>query len=361
MKYVDEFRNKNIVKKISDEIKKIDAPATIMEVCGTHTMAIFRGGLKSLLPKSVKLISGPGCPVCVTSQEDIDKMAACADLPNTVLTTFGDMIKVPGSNSSLNEKKADGKDIRIVYSPLDALELAKENPKKNIIFIGIGFETTAPTVAATLVKAKEEDIKNFSVISSHKIMPPPMRALLEAGETKIDGFICPGHVSTIIGSIPYEQIVKDFGVSCVIGGFEPVDVMESILALLKMTKDNKPSVEIEYKRVVKKEGNKKALEILYDVFETADADWRGLGTIPGSGLKIKHEYEEFDAEKKFNIKVPKFKRKTECICGEILKGNKIPTDCRLFAKACTPESPVGACMVSSEGTCAAYFKYERQP
>ncbi len=360
MKYVDEFKNKNVVKKIADKINSIEIAANIMEVCGTHTTAIFRFGLKSLMPKRVNLISGPGCPVCVTSQEDIDKMIACADLKETTITTFGDMMNVPGSNSNLNEKKADGKDVRIVYSPLDALEMAKKSPQKNIIFMGVGFETTTPTVAATLVKAKAEGIKNFSVISSHKIMPPPMRALLEAKETKIEGFICPGHVSTVIGSIPYEKIAEDFKVPCVISGFEPVDIMQSILILLNQIKIKKSSVEIEYKRAVKREGNKKAQEIIYKVFEVTDATWRGIGNIAESGLKIKPEFEEFDAEKKFRIRVAKSKKNSSCICGEILKGNKLPTDCRLFAKSCIPENPVGACMVSSEGTCAAYYKYGRK-
>ena len=360
MKYVDEFRNKDIVKKIAAEIKKIGIPANLMEVCGTHTMTIFRSGLKSLLPKDTNLISGPGCPVCVTSQEDIDKMLVCTDIPNTTVTTFGDMMKVPGTSSNLNNKKADGRDIRVVYSSLDALGIAKENQKRNVIFLAIGFETTSPTVAATIIKAKEEKIKNFYILTLHKLIPPAMVALLEAGESKIDGFICPGHVSTIIGSKAYEKVAKDFGVPCVISGFEPSDVMESILMLLRQTKKKRISVEISYTRAVKREGNKKALEIMNEVFEATDVKWRGIGQIPESGLKLRPEYKEFDVEKKFNIRVSKSTKKSGCICGKILRGVKLPTDCKLFAKGCLPENPQGPCMVSSEGTCAAYYKYGRE-
>lgn len=360
MKYVDEFRNKEIVKNIAEKIKELNISASLMEVCGTHTMAIFQHGLRTLLPKDVALLSGPGCPVCVTPTEDIDKAIEIANLPDITLTTFGDMMKVPGGKSSLSKEKARGRDIRIVYSPMDALSIAKENKNKKVVFFAVGFETTSPAIASVVKEAFNSKIKNFSILNSHKKIPEAIMALLNMGEVEIGGFLCPGHVSTIIGSTPYEFIPRGYGIPCVIAGFEPIDIMHSIYMLLKQIKEKNPKVEIQYKRAVRPIGNLDALKALYEVFEAGDSTWRGLGKIPGSGLKLKPEYREFDAEKAFDIKVEKSIENPGCICGEVLRGVKLPADCKLFSKSCTPENPQGPCMVSGEGTCAAYYKYGRK-
>jgi len=359
MKYIEEFGRKADILKLADKIKKLNVKASLMEVCGTHTMAIFRFGLKDLLPKGIELISGPGCPVCVTSQEDIDKMIAISRKKSVIITTFGDMMKVPGTSSSLSKEKANGADIRIVYSPLDSLDIAKGNPDMSVVFMGVGFETTAPTIAGTIIKAKRDKIKNFYVLVSHKTIPPAMEALLSLGEIRVDGFICPGHVSAIIGSSAYENVARRFKVPCVVTGFEPVDILEAIYMLLRQKQKKEYKVENQYKRAVSKEGNIAAKNVLNEVFEPSDAVWRGIGTIPGSGLKLRGEYSRFDAEKKFALKVRPARSNRNCMCGKILRGVSKPTDCRLFAKVCTPNKPLGPCMVSSEGTCAAYYKYRR--
>lgn len=364
IKYIDEYRNPSIIKKLIEEIgnsgKKIPHTVNFMEVCGTHTMTIGRFGLRKVLPQNIKLISGPGCPVCVTPDRYIDKAITLSQRQDIIITTFGDMIKVPGTFSSLEKEKARGRDIEIVYSPLECLFIAEKNPDKNVVFLGIGFETTAPAVALTIKKAKEKKLRNFFVLSGHKLIPPAMETLMEDREVKIDGFICPGHVSTIIGCLPYKKIAKKYNVPCVIAGFEPSDILEAILILIrKLLENKKADVEIQYKRVVKKEGNLKAKKMIEKIFETGDSEWRGLGIIKKSGLAIKEEYEEFDAEKRFPVKVMSKKKRCGCICGDILKGKKLPIDCKLFGKVCTPEKPVGPCMVSSEGSCAAYYKYEK--
>ncbi len=275
-----------------------------------------------------------------------------------VFTTFGDMLKVPGSYSSLGQEKANGSDIRIVYSTLDALNIAEEHPDRNVVFYAVGFETTAPTIAVSLLEAMKRGIKNYSIYCVHKIVPPAMRALLNLGELGLDGFICPGHVSTIIGSNPYEFIPDEYQVPCVIAGFEPLDILQTIYMLVKQAEEGKAKVEIQYKRSVVPEGNKVALEAMNKIFKTADAEWRGIGVIPGSGLKVRDEFARFDAEKLFEVDVPPTKPDPPgCSCGEILRGIKFPYDCALFGKACTPEQPVGPCMVSSEGSCAAYYRY----
>ena len=362
MKFVDEFRDPKLAKKLLDGIKSLtpDREVNLMEVCGTHTVAIFKHGIKELLPERVNLLSGPGCPVCVTPTETIDRALVLAGLPGIILATFGDMMKVPGSSLSLEEAKARGRDVRIVYSSLDALEIARENPKKKAIFFGIGFETTSPSIACTILKASEAGIKNFFIISAHKLIPPAMRAILEAKEVNLAGFISPGHVSTIIGSRPYGFISKEFGVPCVIAGFEPLDVLQSIYMLLLQIREERPRVEIQYRRCVKPEGNIKAQEELDKVFEVSDSSWRGLGTIPDSGLRLRKEFSSFDAEKAFDVQIKSGPKPKGCLCGEILRGIRIPVECSLFVKECTPEHPIGPCMVSSEGTCATYYKYHRR-
>jgi len=362
MKYLQEYRDSEIVKSLVEEIKKetknYSFRINLMEVCGTHTMAIGKFGIRKLLPENINLLSGPGCPVCVTPNVYLDKAIAYSELEDVIIATFGDMVKVPGSYSTLEKEKGNGACIEVVYSPLDALKVAEENPSKNVIFLGIGFETTSPAVAATIKNAQERNIKNFFVLSGHRLIPPAMELLLKDKRIKIDGFMCPGHVSVIIGSVPYRFIPESYGISCVIAGFEPVDILQTIwMFVKKIVRGEKPSVEIQYKRSVKEEGNKKALRIMDEVFEVTDSEWRGFGEIPESGLRIKDIYEGFNVEKKLTVEVRESREFPDCICGDILKGIKTPEDCKLFKKVCNPENPVGPCMVSSEGTCAAYFKY----
>ncbi len=358
IKYIDDYRDKDIVRQFVENIRKISKhEIALMEVCGGHTMAIQKFGIPSLLPESIKLLSGPGCPVCVSSRNFIDHAVALSSLEDVIITTFGDLIRVPGSTTSLDKEKADGAKVRIVYSILDALQIARENPDKKIIFPGIGFETTAPGTALGILKAYQENIKNFYLLSSHKIMPPAMNALIDEG-IKINGYIAPGHVSTITGSKIYDEVSEKHKVGCVISGFEPVDLLKAIYLLVKQHEENKPAVEIAYTRAVTREGNLKAQQAMNEVFRL-DADWwRGLGILKNSGLKLKDKYKNFDAEN-IPVKVEPTKEDKGCICGEILKGLKTPKDCNLFAKACTPQNPVGACMVSHEGACHAYYRYNR--
>lgn len=357
MKYVDEFRDRRLIDKVAGQIRQAVEPGrvyNIMEVCGTHTMSIFRFGLRDILPPGIKLISGPGCPVCVTPNEYIDKAITVANTKDVIIATFGDMLKVPGSRSSLEKEKANGCDIRIVYSSLDALQIAEKNPKKEAIFLGIGFETTAPTVAQSLIIAKKKRLKNYSVLCGHKTMPKVLEELVSDGTINVDGFLLPGHVSVIIGSRPYKFLSNKYKKHCVISGFEPLDIMQSVLMLIKQ---KVPKVGIQYKRIIDDAGNILARQSIAKVFEKAPSFWRGIGKVDGSGLKIKKIYKDFDAEEKFKPKVADSKENLKCFCGYILKGLKTPYDCPSFARVCTPENPAGACMVSSEGTCAAYFKY----
>lgn len=358
MKYFDEYRDQEIAGKL---IAHIESACTrevrLMEVCGTHTVAIFRSGIRGMLPANISLLSGPGCPVCVTANEDIDLAIEIARQEDVILTTFGDMIKVPGSGSSLENERARGGDIRVVYSSLDALEIARQNPEKKIVLLGIGFETTSPTIAGAVLTAESEHLDNFFILTSHKVIPPAMGVLLDADDVKIDGFLCPGHVSTIIGSHPYEFIPKDYGVPCVIAGFEPLDILQSILMLVRQIESGDARVEIEYRRVVRPEGNVTALKVLEEVFEICDVPWRGLGVVPQSGMALREKYNQFDARSAFDIDVAPSSEPEGCRCGDILRGARLPSDCKLFGKACTPDNPIGPCMVSSEGTCAAYFKY----
>ena len=364
MKYLDQFREKESFTAILSKIKSLPSlPVAFMEVCGTHTVAISKSGLRNMLPSNIRLLSGPGCPVCVTSFEDVDRiiMLAAEGIAGKkhIVTTFGDMMRVPGSHSSLLKEKARGADIRIVYSPADALTVTRENPDREVIFFAVGFETTSPTFAATILQAEREGLGNFSIISNNKLIPPAMELLLEDKSTTIDGFLCPGHVSAIIGTAPYQRVVDRYQKGCVVSGFEPLDIILSTYLLLLQKQKEKPKVEIEYSRVVQEKGNPKALAILNRVFEVSDAIWRGFGTIPQSGLALRKDFSRFDAVKKFDLPTPKLSEPKGCRCDQVLKGLIIPTECPLFAKQCTPTDPVGACMVSSEGTCAAYYKYEQ--
>ncbi len=351
-------------RKINDLKKSIDKnrpseTINIMEVCGTHTMAISRGGLRQLLPDELNLISGPGCPVCVTSNRDIDHIIGIIrDYPVT-LFTFGDMMRVPGSDSSLQLEKSMGKDVRICYCPQDALEYAKNNPDREVVYIAIGFETTSPLSAVLIKRAYSEDLKNFHIFNTHKLVPPALELLLLDREINIDAFLCPGHVSAIIGSKPYQFIADKYNIPCVISGFEPLDILQSLDMILKQYSKGRASVQIQYDRVVKPEGNPTAAALIDEVFEPADSYWRGIGTLPFSGLKLRDMYLRFDAAVAFPVRLNNSKEPAGCKCGDVLKGILKPHECKLFATACTPESPVGPCMVSSEGSCAAYYKYER--
>jgi len=344
------------IEKLS---KKIERQINLMEVCGTHTVSIFRHGIRSVIPSNIKLLSGPGCPVCVTPVEDIDRMLYIAKQPDVILTTFGDMMRVPGSDGSLYKAKAEGADIRMVYSPLDALKIGEQNENKKVVFFAVGFETTSPSISATIFEAERKGIQNFYIYPVHKLVPPALEVLVNTEELKLDGFILPGHVSTIIGSKVYEFIPSKYKKACVITGFDADDILQAIFMLLKQINENEPKVEIQYKNAVKPEGNPKAVEFINRYFEPFDSNWRGIGIIPKSGLKLKKEYSHRDAEFVFTIPEIQSKEPKGCQCGLVLRGVKIPPECPLFAKICTPENPVGACMVSSEGSCAAYYKYGR--
>ena len=332
-------------------------PVKLMEVCGTHTMAIGRAGIRKVLPPGLELISGPGCPVCVTADADIDTFIEFAKDRQVVLATYGDMMHVPGSNGSLAELKAQGADVRVVYSVLDALDFARAETNREVIFLGVGFETTAPSTAYAVKIARRGGLKNFSIYNLHKTIPEALRALLDDTATKIDGFILPGHVSIIIGEKPYNFIAAEYGIAGAIAGFEPPQVMAGILKLVRDINKGRPTISNLYQKVVCPEGNIHAQRLLDEVFIRTDAEWRGLGIIPGSGFRLKDEYKCFDAAVKFKIERKAVNSSKSCRCGEILKGLIKPNECPLFKKSCTPERPVGPCMVSSEGTCAAYYLY----
>ncbi len=358
MKYMDEYRDGAVAKALSDRIRAISTKRVrLMEICGTHTMAIFRHGIRSLLPETIELVSGPGCPVCVTAMEEIDRAVKLARTPGVMVTTFGDMIRVPGSVFSLQMAQAEGATVKMVYSTFDALKIASHNRDREVVFLGIGFETTAPTVAAAIQTAYANGDANFSVLSAHKLLPPAMDALLSDGNAMVDGFLCPGHVTTIIGTSSYETVTKKYNTPCVVTGFEPVDILQGILMLVEQIESDQSEVEIQYARGVSPEGNPGALAIMNGVFEPCHAPWRGLGIIPDSGLAIRETYERFDARNRFDLEVAPAREPSGCLCARILRGAARPPDCKLFRKSCTPGTPVGPCMVSSEGTCAAYFKY----
>ena len=360
MKFVDEFKNNEYSKKLVEKLNNISSEKiNIMEVCGTHTMAIFRYGIRDVLPPNINLISGPGCPVCVTPQSYIDTALALCERKDVIIATFGDMMRVPGKRGSLSTKKAEGADVRIVYSPMDCLLMASQNPSKKIVFLSIGFETTAPMTAVTALEAKKNNISNLFFFTAHKIVPPAMEALVQDKYLKIDGFLLPGHVSAIIGTKPYEFLSVDYNIPGVVTGFEPLDILQGLNTLVCMISKKDYRIENEYKRIVNTEGNPDASKYLNEAFNIVDSSWRGLGKIPQSGLEFNSKYEAFDALKHFKINYEEYDGSPGCKCGEILKGKIKPMDCPLFKKLCTPENPVGSCMVSSEGTCAAYYRYHK--
>lgn len=358
LKHIDEYRDAEISQNLIQKIKSISQKEVrLMEVCGTHTVSIFRSGIRSVLPPTISLLSGPGCPVCVTDQAEIDAFIELARIDDVIVTTFGDLMRVPGTRSSLQKESAAGRDIRVVYSTFDALEIAKKNPAKKVVFLGVGFETTAPTIAAAILSAAQAGVENFSVISAHKLVPPALEALMAAADVNIDGFILPGHVSVIIGLDAYRPFFDRYQIPCVVAGFEPTDILQAISVLVEMLESKRPALDNAYPRAVSAEGNTKAQQILTEIFEPVDACWRGIGMIPLSGLKIRQKYADHDAQQLFDVQVPDAKTLHGCACGEILIGTKIPPECALYKKACTPMDPVGPCMVSTEGTCAAYYKY----
>ncbi|MBE0647766.1 MAG: hydrogenase formation protein HypD [Bacteroidales bacterium] len=357
MPFIDEYRNERMVLAIAGQIREISTlQISLMEVCGGHTMAIHKSGLQAFLPENIRLLSGPGCPVCVSSQQFVDHAIAIGRVPGVILTTYGDLVRVPGSVSSLEKEKGKGVDVRIVYSVLDALELASANRKKKVVFLGIGFETTAPASAAAIIQAGKQHLQNFFLLSAHKVMPPALETLANT-DTQIDGFIAPGHVSAITGYSIYRKLTELYQRAVVISGFEPVDILQSILMLVRQIEARQFSVENEYTRVVRAQGNPMAQELMEQVFTRESAEWRGLGWVPESGLYIAEEFAAFDAAKQFKVRVPERRSPKGCICGEILIGKKRPSDCPLFSSVCTPVNPIGACMVSSEGTCSIFYKY----
>ena len=362
MKYVDEFRNGNLARRMATEITNISKGQKFkfMEVCGGHTHTIFKHGIEDILPENIELIHGPGCPVCVLPMGRIDDAIAIAKTEGTIFTTFGDMMRVPGSQGSLLDAKAVGADVRFIYSPLDALKIARQNPKKEVVFFAIGFETTAPSTAVTLLQAKNEDIQNFSVFCNHVTIVPTIKAILDSPDLRLDGFIGPGHVSMVIGLRTYQFIARDYQKPVVISGFEPLDIIQSILMLLKQYQTGKVVVENQYKRVVRPEGNLKSLEVMTQTMELRPYfEWRGLGFITHSALKIRSDFAQWDAEERFEVPGLQVADPKACQCGEVLKGVIKPWECKVFGTACTPETPIGSCMVSPEGACAAYFNYGR--
>jgi len=368
--FLAKFRDERTARGLLRNIRQLapsDRVYRLMEVCGTHTVSIYRFGMRELLPANVELLSGPGCPVCVTDLAYIDKAIALARREDVLLVTFGDLMKVPGSSSSLIKERGRGRRIKVVYSPIEALPLARANPDKKVVILAVGFETTIPAVLATVRQGQADGLDNLFLLTGHKIIPPAMKFLLQAGAARIDGFICPGHVSTIIGSRAYEFLAKDYHVPCVVAGFEPTDILQAVLMLLVQLRDGRSEVENQYQRAVRPEGNPKALAMMDRYCRTVDDHWRGIGIIPESGLRLRDEFGRWDINSVLDIQAEPTRAKAGpprlgeagCICGQVLQGLARPSDCKLFAKVCTPEEPVGACMVSSEGSCAAAYKHRR--
>ena len=362
MKYMDEFRDPVLARRLVGEIRELARkPVRIMEICGGHTAVIFKYGIHKMVPPEIEFIHGPGCPVCVSPREKVDLAIQLAWQDNAILATFADMIRVPGSRSSLQHEQARGADVRMVYSSLDALEIARRNPQRHVVFFAIGFETTAPTNAMAVLLAREQGLANFSIFSNHVTVPAAVRAILDAPEVRLDAFIAPGHVSLVTGNRIYRFIPREYGKAVVTSGFEPLDLLQSTHMTLRQLAERRPTVENQYRRAVTEEGNLRAQAAVETVFEPCDMSWRGLGVIPGSGLKVRPAFAEHDAERRFTLAPPvPSKDPKACECGDILRGLKSPWDCRVFGTACTPEKPLGACMVSSEGACAAYYHYGRQ-
>jgi hydrogenase expression/formation protein HypD len=360
MKYLDEYRDGKIARALAAEIATIAIrPWVLMEICGGQTHTIMRYGLDELLPRTVELVHGPGCPVCVTPLETVDRAIALALRPEVILVSYGDMLRVPGSTSDLFRAKAQGADVRLAYSPVEAIRTAKANPDRKVVFLSIGFETTAPANAMAAFEAKREDLTNFSMLVSHVLVPPAVRALLASPSNRVQGFIAPGHVCTVMGFQEYESLASDFSVPIVVGGFEPVDLLQAILMLVQQLENGEARVENQYVRSASYEGNRPAQQILKEVFEIADQKWRGIGVIPGSGLRLREEYAMYDAEKIFDLDLISADEPAECMAALVLQGIKKPVDCPAFAIRCTPENPMGAPMVSAEGACAAYYHYSR--
>ncbi|MFC1850571.1 hydrogenase formation protein HypD [candidate division CSSED10-310 bacterium] len=361
MRFIDEFRTPDVVRSLTRQLHSFPRPAetySFMEVCGTHTMAIFRFGIRQILPTWVRLISGPGCPVCVTADDYIARACAIALQHQAIIATFGDLMPVPGAGFSLEQARAEGADVRVVYTPHDCIDICRRNPDREVVYLAVGFETTAPISAALVLEAQQKKIANFSLLVAHKLIPPAMNALLSDPDLKLDGFICPPHVSAIIGAQAFEFIPQTWAKPCVIAGFESTDIMRGLNNLVEQILNKQNHVANVYRRVVKYSGNTHARKMLYSVFESATATWRGIGQIPDSGLVLKSEYSSFDAARRFEVKLPPLKP-SKCRCGDVLRGIITPKECSLFATACHPENPIGPCMVSSEGTCSAYYKYDR--
>lgn len=360
MKYLDEYRNEEIAHRIVAELgRRAKRPWVLMEICGGQTHTLLRYGIDGILPAGIELVHGPGCPVCVTSLETIDKAINIASRPDVTLVSYGDMLRVPGSRTDLFHLKAHGADVRVVYSPTEALKLARANPERKVVFFAVGFETTAPANAMTVWQAKREDLGNFSMLASHVLVPPAIRALLSSPRNRVQGFIGPGHVCTVMGYREYQDLVREFHVPIVVGGFEPLDLLEAILMVVTQLEDGRAEVENQYVRSVTYEGNLPAQKVLAEVFQVCDRKWRGIGGIPQSGLAFRDDYAQFDADSIFGTEGVTAEESPECISAEVLQGLKKPTDCSAFGTRCTPESPLGAPMVSSEGACAAYYLYRR--
>jgi hydrogenase expression/formation protein HypD len=361
MKFIDEYRQSDLAKNLAGKIASMtDRPLKLMEVCGGHTHTIFKYGIEDLLPPNIEMIHGPGCPVCVIPLGRTDDSISLALQPDVIFTTFGDMMRVPGSNTNLFDAKARGADVRMVYSPLDALKIAKRNPEKQIIFLALGFETTSPSTAMTILQAEKDGVENFSVFCNHIMIVPALKAMLDSPDLQLDGFVGPGHVSTVIGTRCYDFVPRDYGKPLVVTGFEPLDILQSVYMIVKQVIERRAEIENQYGRAVERNGNRRALEVLSEVFEPREFfEWRGLGSIAHSGMKLKWKYAAYDAELKWDVPGLKVADPKACQCGEILKGVKKPWECKVFGTACTPETPIGSCMVSSEGACAAYYNFGR--
>jgi len=360
MKYLSEFRDPEAARILANKIREVTKHNwKIMEICGGQTHSILKYSIDELLPEQITLIHGPGCPVCVTPLEMIDKAIEIASRPDVIFTSFGDMLRVPGSKLDLLSVKANGGDVRMVYSPLDAVKIAQSNPDKKVVFFAVGFETTAPANGMSVLRAKELGLKNYSILCSHVLVPPAIEALMSGFNSSINGFLSAGHVCTVMGYEEYIPLAEKYKIPIVVTGFEPIDILQGILKCVSLLEEGKNVVENEYSRAVRREGNIAAKEIIRKVFEVTDRKWRGIGLIPKSGLKLRDEFADFDAERIFDIKDIQIDEPEVCIAGEVLQGLKIPTDCPAFGKECTPENPLGAPMVSSEGACAAYFHYKK--
>ena len=360
MKYVDEYRDPKIALAIADKIsRKVTRPWVLMEVCGGQTHTLMRYGIDELLPREVELVHGPGCPVCVTPLEMVDRAIRTASVPGVIFVSYGDMLRVPGSQSDLFQAKANGADVRVAYSPMDALQIARANPDRPVVFFGVGFETTAPANAMAVWQAKREGLKNFSMLVSHVLVPPGMRLILNSSANRVQGFIAPGHVCTVMGFREYEELVNEFHVPIVVGGFEPLDLLEAIFMLVAQLEERRAEIENQYVRSVNYEGNATAQAVMREVFEVSDRNWRGIGAIAGSGYRLRKEYAAFDAERVFGLEDVKAEEPPECISALVLQGLKKPIDCPVFGNRCTPMTPLGAPMVSTEGACAAYYQYRR--